>query len=112
MSVCVCMCVQLFVYVYVCHSDVFTCVPCLIINQVKVCHVSNATRLWVSLLEHLPLRRGDPCAACHDRSVFTKVSLELAEYYADSNNRQLHGEHSVGIYCWFLCVLQSNVMYI
>ena len=59
--------------------------------QVKVCHVSNATRLWVSLLQHSPQHRGEKPVPCHDPSVFVKLTLDLAHFYSNPNNKRLHG---------------------
>lgn len=59
--------------------------------QVKVCHVSNATRLWVSLLQHSPQHRGEKPVPCHDPSVFVKLTLDLAQFYSNPNNKRLHG---------------------
>ena len=61
-------------------------------------HVSNATRLWVSLLQHSPLCRGGVPVPSHDASTIMKLSLDLADYYAFPDHRQLHGMYcsSVG----------------
>lgn len=59
--------------------------------QVKVCHVSNATRLWVSLLQHSPQHRGEKPVPCHDPSIFVKLTMDLAQFYSKSENKTLHG---------------------
>lgn len=59
--------------------------------QVKVCHVSNATRLWVSLLQHSPRHRGEKPVPCHDPFVFVKLTMDLAQFYSSPENKRLHG---------------------
>lgn len=59
--------------------------------QLKVHHVANATRLWVSLLDHLPLRSGDEPVTHASPSTYTQVSLELTQHFSDIKERKLHG---------------------
>lgn len=58
--------------------------------------MSNATRLWVSLLEHTPYTKGNDPVTIHDPFLFKKLSLDLAYYYSDKKNRKYHGTSNFG----------------
>lgn len=66
--------------------------------QVKVIHVSNASRLWVTILEHIPATKGDIPVPLHDPMEFKKLSLDLAHYYSIKDNKKYHGNIFVNIY--------------
>ena len=53
--------------------------------------MSNASRLWVALLEHTPYTKGCKKATIHDSFVFKKLCLDLAHYYSEKQNRKYHG---------------------
>ena len=57
-------------------------------------HVSNATRLWVSLVGHTPLYRGAESAPAHDPDGLVKITSDLADYFTASAERQLHVQGS------------------
>lgn len=59
--------------------------------QVKVNHVSNASRLWVSILEHFPATKPAIPATVHDPMEFKRLSLDLAHYYSIKENKKYHG---------------------
>ena len=60
--------------------------------QIKVVHVSNATRLWVSILEHFPITRGGSSPYLHDPLVFKQLTLDLSHYYSEKENKKYHGK--------------------
>ena len=69
-------------------------------------HVSNATRLWVSLLQHSPLCRGGAPVPSHDTSTIMKLSLDLADYYAAPEHKQLHG---MGVWMYGCIILLHSL---
>ena len=60
-------------------------------TQLKIHHVANGTRLWASLLAHLPLHCGDEPVLHPGPSTYTQVSLDLTEHFSNVQKRQLHG---------------------
>ena len=58
----------------------------------KVCHVSNATRVWVSLLEHVSYTGNKTSIGLHSDIKFKKLSLDLTQYYSIPENREFIGK--------------------
>lgn len=76
------------------------------VTQVKVHHVSNATRLWVSLLEHQPLEMENQTVPSLDPFFTMKLSLDLAVYHGGSNKQHLYGTYIVDCNIILLHVLE------
>lgn len=70
----------------------FASIECYLL-QVKVVHVSNASHLWVYLLDHFPLTRGCSPFYFHDPMQFKRLTLDLAQYYSNKENVKYHGEY-------------------
>ena len=60
--------------------------------QMKVIHVSNATRLWVTLLEHCSHNNETTPLYFHSEIEFKRLSLDLAQYYSAPENRVFQGD--------------------
>ena len=58
----------------------------------NVRHVSNATRLWVSLIQHCPEALGDDSVPGHDPGALVLLSLKLAKFYSEPENKSFQGE--------------------
>ena len=56
-----------------------------------MCHVSNATRLWVNIVKHYPEGRGGQCVAGYDPAQPLSLTLSLAQFYSDPKNTILEG---------------------
>ena len=64
-------------------------------------YVSSSAQLWVSVMEHVPLRQGDPSLACH-HDISTTASLlamDMALHYSTPGQHGLEVKPSVGDYC-------------
>ena len=57
----------------------------------KVSHVSNATRMWVSLVEHTSLKDDKTSLGLHNVVLYKKLSLELTQHYSIPENRAFQG---------------------
>ena len=64
----------------------------------KVEHVASPVQLWVRILDHTPLYRGDTPIISHD-STLGQLSLDLAIYYSSPEKRVLHKNPHKGDYC-------------
>lgn len=58
-------------------------------KQLKVKHVSTATRWWVSLLGHAPLYRGAEPVKPHDPDGLLKMTFDLAKYFTLERQKEL-----------------------
>ena len=67
----------------------------------KVHHVSSPTQLWVSVEEHIPLRRGDLPRACHAGycGAASQLAMDLALHYHKQEHRCLHVKPEEGDHC-------------
>lgn len=59
----------------------------------KVSHVSNATRLWVTLLEHTS-HNETISLRLHSEIELKRLTLDLAQYYSASENRLFQGTNT------------------
>ncbi|XP_064393953.1 putative ATP-dependent RNA helicase TDRD12 isoform X2 [Halichondria panicea] len=67
--------------------------------EVKVFHVSNATRLWVSVLKHHPEARGGVRMEGNNPTTPITVSLRLSRFYSTPENKLLKYDVCEGVYC-------------
>lgn len=66
-------------------------------KQVVVEAVASPCHIWVRIIDHAPLRRGE-IPYQPSTLTLTQISMDLGLHYSDSNNRILHGQPSIGDY--------------
>lgn len=57
----------------------------------KIKHVSNASRLWASIIEYSTDFKTSIPFMDHDLILIKNISYKLAEFYSNCDNRKYHG---------------------